>query len=426
MFRAPRTGMRRRSRAIVRPASALLAEGAPLALELPGSLDEFLARKVNAGARPFGAMPVGWSAPTATTSFDVVRDRAKLDRLFADNKAIHRETYQHILGVGFSDEQVQRRLAELGADRGWSRGYMLYLRDNPVAFWHGYAYRGIFGIGATGFDPASPAIAPDVPAHAGDRRPLLDTLVHTLDFGFGDATYKRHFGDGFVEEEDVVVFGGSRAPSLLNALHTAFGGIHRRRPRGRRAHRLAHGAEAEAADGASRTGLLRSFLGSVLAPARRLRRRRPRGGPGGRPWARAHAVVRARRGRCPPRRGARGQAEVAGGQPASGRRSPTRAPELVPRALRRALLCASAGSPPPPSWRSRWSALLDRPSRTASVSATVEGRKQEVWDVLTDFAAYDEWYPFVRRASGEAREEARSSSRSCPRATSRSRSTPRF
>jgi hypothetical protein len=50
------------------------------------------------------------------------------------------------------------------------------------------------------------------------------------------------------------------------------------------------------------------------------------------------------------------------------------------------------------------SALSDRPARIASVSATVEARKPEVWAVLTDFAAYDEWNPFLREASGEARE----------------------
>ena len=50
------------------------------------------------------------------------------------------------------------------------------------------------------------------------------------------------------------------------------------------------------------------------------------------------------------------------------------------------------------------STLLDRPAKTVSVSATVEGRKQEVWEVLTDFAAYEEWNPFMRRAAGEARE----------------------
>lgn len=50
------------------------------------------------------------------------------------------------------------------------------------------------------------------------------------------------------------------------------------------------------------------------------------------------------------------------------------------------------------------STLLDRPARIASVSATVEAGKPEVWAVLTDFAAYDEWNPFLREASGEARE----------------------
>jgi hypothetical protein len=52
------------------------------------------------------------------------------------------------------------------------------------------------------------------------------------------------------------------------------------------------------------------------------------------------------------------------------------------------------------------SALLDRPARVASLSATVEARKPEVWAALTDFAAYDDWNPFLRKASGEAREGA--------------------
>ena len=89
-------------------------------------------------------------------------------------------------------------------DRGWFRGYVLYLRDTPAAFWHGNAYRGVFGAGATAFDPAF-----------GDDRPgtyllmrlvedlAADPSVHTLDFGFGDAEYKRHFGDESWLEEDV-------------------------------------------------------------------------------------------------------------------------------------------------------------------------------------------------------------------------------
>lgn len=156
---------------------------------------------------------------------EVVRERAGLDRLLADSKLIHRETYQYVLGVGLSDERVQRRLAELTADRGWFRGYMLYLRDKPVAFWQGNTFRGVFGVGATGFDPAY-----------ADDRPGIYLLMHAIedlsgdgstrviDFGFGDADYKRHFGDGFVEEQDVGVFGPRPKTIALNAVHSALSG----------------------------------------------------------------------------------------------------------------------------------------------------------------------------------------------------------
>jgi CelD/BcsL family acetyltransferase involved in cellulose biosynthesis len=233
--------------------------------ELPGSLDEFLARR----SRRRRETVRRYARRLERTYGDdvrveVVRDRTGLERLFADSKAIHRETYQHILGVGFSDEQVQRRLAELGADHGWFRGYMLYLRDNPVAFWHGNAYRGIFGIGATGFDPA---FSEDRPGTYLLMRAVddlcADTSVHTLDFGFGDAAYKRNFGDGFVEEEDVVVFARKSRTVALNALQTAFGGV-------TAAARSAAARTGSLADLRRRrrtgepTGLLRSFLGGVL------------------------------------------------------------------------------------------------------------------------------------------------------------------
>ena len=50
------------------------------------------------------------------------------------------------------------------------------------------------------------------------------------------------------------------------------------------------------------------------------------------------------------------------------------------------------------------SALLDRPAKVVTASATVEGTKQDVWATLTDFAAYEEWNPVVTHAAGEARE----------------------
>jgi hypothetical protein len=50
------------------------------------------------------------------------------------------------------------------------------------------------------------------------------------------------------------------------------------------------------------------------------------------------------------------------------------------------------------------SAALDRPARVVTLTSTIVGTKQDVWDTLTDFAAYGEWNPVVTAASGEARE----------------------
>jgi CelD/BcsL family acetyltransferase involved in cellulose biosynthesis len=193
---------------------------------LPGSLDEFLAgrsRRRRESVRRYSRRLE--KAYGDDVRVEVVRDGAGLDALLADTKLIHRETYQHVLGVGFSDERVQRRLIELAVARGWFRGYMLYLRDKPVAFWHGNTYRGSFGVTTTGFDPA---YAEDRPGTYLLMRALEDLAgegtTHAIDFGFGDADYKRHFGDGFVEEQDVGVFEPRPKPLALNAVHSALGG----------------------------------------------------------------------------------------------------------------------------------------------------------------------------------------------------------
>ena len=42
-----------------------------------------------------------------------------------------------------------------------------------------------------------------------------------IDFGFGDAEYKRHFGDDSWLEEDVLVWAGRPRPIRLNLTRTA-------------------------------------------------------------------------------------------------------------------------------------------------------------------------------------------------------------
>jgi hypothetical protein len=54
---------------------------------------------------------------------------------------------------------------------------------------------------------------------------------------------------------------------------------------------------------------------------------------------------------------------------------------------------------------------MDRPEedrvRELTSQVDINATAERVWKVLTDFAAYPEWNPFIRHASGELREGAR-------------------
>jgi hypothetical protein len=50
------------------------------------------------------------------------------------------------------------------------------------------------------------------------------------------------------------------------------------------------------------------------------------------------------------------------------------------------------------------SALLDRPSHTIESRVTIQASPQTVWKVLTDFAEYSRWNPYIVKARGEPRE----------------------
>jgi hypothetical protein len=77
----------------------------------------------------------------------------------------------------------------------------------------------------------------------------------------------------------------------------------------------------------------------------------------------------------------------------------------MPRALRVALLVV-AGLAAAALLALALSAALDRPARIVSASTELRVRKPEAWAVLTDFAGYRDWNPFIVRAAGEAEEGA--------------------
>jgi CelD/BcsL family acetyltransferase involved in cellulose biosynthesis len=176
-------------------------------------------------------------------TLEVFHDVADSERVFTDLRRVAEKTYQQGLGVSFAQTELQHQLTTLTMERGWFRAYVLYLDGEPIAFWQGQAYNGVFSTGVPGFDPA-------YADHRVGNYVLFkliadlcaDESIETLDYGFGDAEYKRRFGNRSWEEQDVHVFAptakGYRANAIRSSLLAAVAGGTRALGRGDRLDRL--------------------------------------------------------------------------------------------------------------------------------------------------------------------------------------------
>lgn len=143
------------------------------------------------------------------------------DRLYPDLRAVAGVSYQAGLGVSLVDGPVDRALTELARERGWLRVWMLYVDDEPVAFWWGITVRGRLSVRSPGFRPE---LARDRVGYFTLRRMLedccADPAVDVVDFGPGHADYKERFGTDRAEVADVLLF--ARRPRAI-AVHGVLG-----------------------------------------------------------------------------------------------------------------------------------------------------------------------------------------------------------
>jgi CelD/BcsL family acetyltransferase involved in cellulose biosynthesis len=158
----------------------------------------------------------------ARLSFDVFRDQADLEHVIDACESVSVKTYQHRIGGGFAADPSERRLVELGAERGWLRAYVLSIEGDPVAFWLGLAYRGTFFTGPTGYDPRLAQWRLGTYVLMKMLEDLsADEAVDRVDYGIGGAEYKRHFGSESWLEEDALVFAPSVRGVRVNLTRTA-------------------------------------------------------------------------------------------------------------------------------------------------------------------------------------------------------------
>ncbi len=192
---------------------------------LPGSLEDFL-RRLNKKHRY-------WARRMEKTlikdfpgkvTYKRFSEYGQIEDLANGLEEIARKTYQRKLGAGFIKNSEQMQRLALGRRMNWLRGMVLHINDQPCAFWIGGVYKQVFHSEATGYDPAFRKYELGTVVFLKLAEDLCAEKVEAIDFGLGDALYKRRFGDENWQEGSVRIFAPSFKGTKLNLLRTVLEG----------------------------------------------------------------------------------------------------------------------------------------------------------------------------------------------------------
>jgi len=109
----------------------------------------------------------------------------------------------------------------LAATHGWLRAHILYTAGKPCAFWNGLVYRRTFFTYTTGYDPDFTDLRPGTFLLQRMFEDLCrEKAIDEVDFGFGDAQYKRNWCGGDRPQASLLLFAPTLKGVSLNSLRS--------------------------------------------------------------------------------------------------------------------------------------------------------------------------------------------------------------
>jgi hypothetical protein len=135
-------------------------------------------------------------------------------------------TYQHGLGCGFVDNSWMRELLTTAARCGWLRMSVLFVNQEPCAFQIGLRYGEQYMLDQIGFDPKWGKYEVGTILFVKTLEDICaDKYMKCIDYGFGDAAYKRSYGDKQWQEVTVHIHASRPYSVFLNMLQSAMAGF---------------------------------------------------------------------------------------------------------------------------------------------------------------------------------------------------------
>lgn len=144
---------------------------------------------------------------------------------FEAAESVAATTYQRGLQVGFVGNEETWRRIEADALKGRLRGYVLYIRHESRAFWYCFCFRNSLYMVATGYNPAFRSYELGTVLLMKLLQDHCGAGIEIVDFGLGDAGYKRRFGSECYEDRSAYLSGGSCRGLCLRGTLAVMNGI---------------------------------------------------------------------------------------------------------------------------------------------------------------------------------------------------------
>jgi hypothetical protein len=188
-------------------------------LELPDKADEIYCRLTGRARKHLRRQAKKmFEESVGDVKIKCFRGYEELNQMFEDVEEVARKTYHRGLGVGFVDNHEMRERMRLEAEKGWLRAYVLYLAHQPAAFWIGSLYDGKFFGSFIGYDDRWGQYSPGTFLMTKILEEFCSEEIEEVDYGLGDADYKRYFGNCSWDETKIKIFAPTIKGAMLNAI----------------------------------------------------------------------------------------------------------------------------------------------------------------------------------------------------------------
>lgn len=203
-------------------------------LQIPASSEAYLSRmssKARADLKKGKKLATSVGGKLEVTRID---SEHQVGDFLADAVRVSQNSWQYdILGDRMTDSEEERAWSKSLARAGLLRSYLLKCGDRACAFVVGHQFKGVFHHVEIGYDREFSKYSPGTVLLLMLIQDLCDYAPPTLlNFGMGDADYKRRFGSMQREDTSILVFRKSpknylliRSHALLRFLVRALRGI---------------------------------------------------------------------------------------------------------------------------------------------------------------------------------------------------------